>query len=292
MPDRDRFLVTTDWLAAHLGDAGLRILDCTVFLRPPSEGKQGFVAEPGRAEWATSHIPGSVYADLATDLSDRSQSLRFMMPSPEQFAAAMGRYGVGDDSTVVLYDRAGNMWAARVWWMLRAFGFDNARVLDGGWTAWTTEDRPVTAEVTTPAPAMFTAKPRPELIAGKDEVLAAISAGKACVVNALNSAQHRGEVAPYGRPGHIAGSVNVPAVGANGVVDPATQRYRPVEEIHALLGAAGAEPQERMITYCGGGIAASSTAFAALMAGYRDVAVYDASLSEWEADPTLPMEVS
>jgi thiosulfate/3-mercaptopyruvate sulfurtransferase len=117
-----------------------------------------------------------------------------------------------------------------------------------------------------------------------------MSKGQSCIVNALNAAQHRGDVAPYGRPGHIAGSVNVPAIGGGGIVDPETLRYLPVAEIRRRFKEAGAREGERMITYCGGGIAASSAAFAATMAGFPDVAVYDASLSEWAADPELPME--
>ncbi len=291
MADRDQYLATTDWLAAHLGDANLRILECTVFLRPNEAGRPGYRAISGRDEWANGHIPGSIYADLTNDLSDREQALRFMMPSPHQFAEAMGRYGVGDETSVLLYDRQSNMWAARIWWMLRAFGFDHARVLDGGWTKWNAEGRPVSTEASLPPAATFTAIPRPELIATREEVLTAVTAGQACIVNALNSAQHRGEVAPYGRPGRITGSVNVPAMGAHGLVDPTTQLYHPTAEIRRRFEEAGAKPGERIITYCGGGIAASSAAFAATVAGFSDVAVYDGSLSEWAADPSLPMDV-
>jgi len=291
MEDRAKYLVSTEWLAAHISDSTLRVLDCTVFLRPRTDGGPGYAVVTGREEWEQSHIPGSVFADLANDLSDRTSELRFMLPPAEEVAEAMGRYGVGDDSDVVLYDRAGNMWAARIWWMLRTFGFDRARILDGGWTQWLAEGRPTSAEAPTPAVAHFTAKPRPELIATKADVLAAIESGQTCVVNALNGAQHRGEVAPYGRAGHITGSVNVPAMGAGGVVDPETQLYRPTDEIRQRFEAAGAKPSERMITYCGGGIAASSAAFAATMAGYSNIALYDASLSEWAADPSLPMEI-
>ena len=291
MPARDTYLATTDWLAEHLGEPNLRVLECTVFLRPREDGQPGYAVVPGRDEWAAGHIPGSGFADLHNDLSDKSSSLRFMMPPAEQFAEAMGRYGVGDDSEVVLYDRTGNMWAARIWWMLRAFGFDNARVLDGGWTKWLAEGRPTSADAPAYPAARFTARPRPQFIASKDDVLASMASGQACIVNALNAAQHRGDVAPYGRPGHITGSVNVPAMGSDGIVDPATQLYGSVDAIRARFEEAGARAGERIITYCGGGIAASSAAFAALMAGFEDVAVYDASLSEWAADPALPMEV-
>jgi thiosulfate/3-mercaptopyruvate sulfurtransferase len=292
MPQRERFLATTEWLAEHLEQPNVRVLDCTVFLRPREDGQPGYAVVPGREEWGAGHIPGSVFADLHNHLSDRDSRLRFMMPPAGQFAEAMGRYGVGDGSEVVLYDRAGNMWAARIWWMLRAFGFDNARVLDGGWTKWVAEGRPVSTDDPAPPKAIFTPRPRAGLMATKDDVLGAMQAGQACIVNALNGAQHRGEVAPYGRPGHISGSVNVPAMGAGGIVDPQTQTYYAIDEIRRRFEDAGAKPNERMITYCGGGIAASSAAFAATMAGFEDVAVYDASLSEWAADPNLPMEVS
>ena len=290
MTDRERFLASTDWLAGHVGDPGVRVLECTVFLRPRPDGGPGYRVETGEAEWLAGHIPGSGYADLHNDLSDLSSHLRFMMPPAQQFEEAMGRYGVGNDSNVVLYDRAGNMWAARIWWMLRAFGFDNARVLDGGWKKWLAEGRPVEAGPAESPAARFTANLRPRLIASKDEVLSLVQSGDACIVNALNGAQHRGEVAPYGRPGHISGSTNVPAMGHGGVVDPDTQTYLADDEIRRLFAAAGAQPEKRMVTYCGGGIAASSAAFAAAMAGFTDVAVYDASLSEWAADASLPME--
>ena len=289
--ERDRYLVTTDWLASHLTDPNLRILDCTVLFRPRADGREGFEAIPGRERWAAGHIPGAVYADLF-ELSDREQALPFMMPSAAEFGRVMGGYGVGDDSRVVLYDSRSSMWAARLWWMLRAFGFDKACVLDGGWTAWVAEDRPVSSEAPTIPPGSFTARPRAGLIASKEEVLAAVESGEACIVNALDAAQFRGEVAPYKRPGHIAGSANVPAMGSAGIVDPTTQRYLPIGEIRRRLEDSGARPADRMLTYCGGGIAASSVAFAATMAGYPDVAVYDGSLSEWAADPSLPMEAA
>ncbi len=290
MAEREQFLVSTEWLNENLGRAGLRILECTVFLLPPEDGRSGYRVVPGRDEWAAGHIPGSVFADIPGDLSERAHPLRFMLPPAGQFAEAMGKYGVGDDTQVVLYDRAGSMWAARVWWMLRAFGFDNARILDGGWAAWTAEQRPVSAEPASPVMATFTARPRPGLVVAKEAVLDAIGTDTTCIINALDRQQHRGEVAPYGRAGHITGSVNVPAFGSHGVVDPLTQKYRSIDELKQQFAAAGVGPAERLITYCGGGIAASSTAFAAVMAGYSDVAIYDASLSEWAADPQLPME--
>jgi thiosulfate/3-mercaptopyruvate sulfurtransferase len=283
------FLAETGWLADNLADPNLRILDCTVFLRPPAEGRAGFTVEPGREKWAEGHIPGSIFADLARDLSDTSQGLRFMLPSADQFAASMSKYGVGEGTHVVLYDGSMNMWAARVWWLLRAFGFDDARVLSGGLRKWKAEGRPLTTEASPYPPATFVARPRPGLMATKDEVLAAINDGATCIIDALGEDQYAGRTRTYGRPGHIPSAANVPAMG---IIDPDTHAYLPLETIRERFKAAGADPAKRVITYCGGGIAASSDAFVLTMLGFENVAVYDASLSEWAADPNLPLEVN
>ena len=283
-------LVETDWLTQHLDDADLRIFDCTVYLRRDPE--TGFRIEPGREAWAEAHIPGSGFIDLAGDLSDPDTALRFMMPPVAQFEEAMGRYGVGNDARVILYDRAGSMWAARIWWMLHAMGFDNAALLDGGWKKWSDEGRPVSTDASPYPAATFEARPRSELFATKDEVLQAVGDGGSCLINALSEEQHSGEVAPYGRPGHIASSVNVPAMGDNGVIDPGSGAFRPAAELAAMFSGVGADQSKRVITYCGGGIAASNDAFVLSLLGYQNVAVYDASLSEWAADPSLPMEAS
>jgi thiosulfate/3-mercaptopyruvate sulfurtransferase len=211
-----------------------------------------------------------------------------MMPPAAQFAEAMSRYGVGEGVRVILYDRAVNMWAARVWWMLRAFGFDEAAVLNGGFKKWTREGRPVATDEGAAPRRRFTARPRPELIADKSGVLGALDDDRACVLNALTDEQHRGTGGvTYGRPGRIAGSTNVPA---RDLVDPETHAYVPLDVLRAKFAAAGALDAQRVVTYCGGGIAASSDAFVLVLLGHPSVALYDASLSEWAADRALPME--
>jgi len=280
-------LVETDWLAAHLGDPDLRVIECTVYLQP-ADVPGGFRVESGRAKWAEGHIPGAGFVDLQDEISDRSSKLRFMMPPATQFAEALGRHGVGDGARVVLYDRAVNMWAARVWWMLRAFGFDDAAVLNGGFKKWTREGRPLATDDGAAARRTFTARPRPALIADKSGVLAALDDTHTCVLNALSEEQHRGTGGTsYGRPGRIAGSANV---AARELVDPETHAYLPLDVLRAKFAASGALDAKRVVTYCGGGIAASSDAFVLTLLGRTDVAVYDASLSEWAGDPSLPME--
>ena len=279
------YLVQTDWLAEHLDDPSLRVLECTTILHPMPDG--GYRAESGRATWAAGHIPRSGFADLTGELSDSTSSLRFMMPPAEQLAAAMGKLGVGDGTRVVLYDRAVNMWAARVWWMLRAVGFDNAAILNGGWRKWTLEGRPVSTEPCRYPPAKLVARPRPQLFADKSAVLAGVGDTATCILNALTEEQHRGTGGVhYGRPGRIAGSANV---AARSLVD-STHAYLPLDELRKRFADAGVLASGRVITYCGGGIAASSDAFVLAMLGHDNVAVYDASLSEWARDPSLPME--
>lgn len=276
-------LVSTDWLADHLDDPDLVVLDCTVWLKPADGG--GMRSISGRADYDNGHLPSAGFADLTGDLCDGDSPLRFIVPTPEQFCAAMGALGVGDDSRVVLYDHNHSMWAARVWWMLRWAGFDRAALLDGGQKAWTAEGRPLSSEPATMPAATLTPRPRPELIASQDDVLAAIDDEATCLIDALGEAQYRGEQDTYGRPGHIPGASNRPAIG---LLDE-TGRYRPLDELAAMFDG---DREARTITYCGGGIAASSDAFVMTRLGFTDVAVYTASLQEWAADPTNPLVVS
>ena len=150
-------------------------------------------------------------ADIDGDLSDPDHKLHFMLPGPERFAEGMARLGIGDDTKVVCYATAFHWWATRFWWMLRVFGHDNAVVLDGGFQRWQAEGRPVETGPAAPRPrAVFTSRFHPEMVADRQDVLTAIGAGDACVVNALRPEQHAGAGATnYGRPGHITGSISV-----------------------------------------------------------------------------------
>src|SRR5712692_6958817 len=215
-----QYLVETDWLAAHLADPDLRIFDCTTYLDP--DPVNVFLVRSGRPEWEKGHIPGAGHLDLQGELSDAASPFRFTMPSAEQFAAAMSRHGVAEGSRVVLYSAGSVMWAARIWWMLRAFGFDNAAVLNGGFDKWKAEGRPLSTEPPRPSPARFLSRPRPEMTATKSQT--------------------------------------------------------------------GAAQAEKVITYWGGGIGASTDAFVLALLGHDNVALYDGSLSEWVKDPAAPME--
>jgi thiosulfate/3-mercaptopyruvate sulfurtransferase len=282
-------VVNGDWLEQRLGHPQLRVVDATVILDPDS-----WEANSGRASYAENHIPGAVFVDLIEELSDPAGDIglpdgvhAYRVPTAEAFAEAIGRQGIGDDTTVVAYDTTAGMWAARLWWLLRYFGHDRVAVLDGGWQRWTEEGRSVTDTPTVLGPERFTPQVRQHLIATKEEVEAAIGDERTVLVNALWPEQFRGEaVSPLPRPGRIPGSVNVPfteTYDAQGCI-------RPASELRELFTAAGATADKRAVTYCGGGIAAAADALALAVAGL-DVAMYDGSLVEWVADEDAPLEV-
>lgn len=275
-------LVTTEWLSEHLDDPDLVLLDCTVTTIPHEDGS--FHNVSGRPDYDAGHLPNAGFADLKGELCDTDSPIEFALPTPEQFCAAMGALGVGDDSHVVLYDMNYTAWAARVWWMLRWVGFDRAAILDGGLGAWAAEGRPLSIEPVTRPAKQLTPKPRPELIADRNEVFTSIDDDTVTLIDTLPEVFYRGEMAIYGRPGHIAGAINIDTLG---LLDK-TGRFRSEDELAAMHNL---DHNARAITYCGGGIAASANAFIMTRLGFSNVAVYTDSLQVWAADPANPMVV-
>lgn len=282
-------VVSADWLKQHLGDARVRVIDCTTHLRlVPAGSDVPYIAEPGRAEYDAGHIPGAVFLDLANDLSAPHPSLNFMCPDAEHFARAIGALGVGDGDRVVIYSTTHMMWATRLWWMFRAFGFDNAAVLDGGLKDWQAAGGALSTEPGHYPPASFTATPRPGFFVGAQEVKAAIDAPNAVTVNALNPEFHIGETpSRYGRPGRVPGSVNVPAAT---VLENENSRFLGLDVAKAQFDAQGITPDKHVIVYCGGGISATVDLFLMHQLGFKDLTLYDASMGEWAKDESLPIE--
>lgn len=280
-------LVSTQWLADHLGAAGLLVVDASVvgFARP--DGKQGYLS--GHEQYILEgHIPGSVFADIIEEFSDPDGPYPFTRPDAERFAAAAGALGVSDDTTVVVYDSVVGQWASRLWWLFRAFGYDRVAVLDGGLAKWRAEGRALDIGHVEPVPAVFTARERPELWADKADVEAVVRGDReAALVCSVPPKEFTGETSSRARAGHIPGSTSAPAAF---LVDRDTNALLGAETLREKFAPALGAPQ--IITYCAGGIAAASAALALTLLGERSVAVYDASLNEWAADPQAPLETA
>ncbi|WP_343714112.1 3-mercaptopyruvate sulfurtransferase [Inquilinus sp.] len=275
-------IVSTSWLADHLDNPDVRIVDATYHL--PGTNRDA------AAEFAEAHIPGAVFFDvddIAAPESKAPGGLPHMLPPPELFAERMADLGIGNDSFVVCYDVHGLMSAARAWWMLRAFGHDGVAVLDGGLPAWKAEGRPLESGMPTPVPARFTAHFRPALLRSKAEILA----GRVGTVIDARARERFEGTAPEPRPGlrggHIPGALNLPF---GELLDPATKRLLPPEAIAARFAAAGLPERGPVTASCGSGITACVLALGLHRIGREDAAVYDGSWAEWGMPGDTPVE--
>jgi thiosulfate/3-mercaptopyruvate sulfurtransferase len=272
-------LVETEWLEKNLQDPRLRIIDCHYYI---SIKENNVSLKSGRSAWDQAHIPNSLYVDLLEELSDPTTNLPFMMPALSHFCDVMSQKGIGNDTTVIIHDREQSPWASRLWLMFQEYGFANAAVLNGGWKKWLDEGRPVTVEPSSFSPATFTARPHhPSFFTDKEEVLRAIHDGHAVLICALDHES-------FFR-GHIPHSLNI---DARMFVHPETNAFFSLKDLNDIFKSIGATKADRIITYCGGGIASSCAAFALILAGYENVAVYDGSMEEWARDPDLPIEIN
>lgn len=278
-------LVPSQWLAGQLGNPALVVLDASVIMTPKPGGPPRF--ESGLAAYRDdAHIPGALYADLIGEFSEPGAKYGFTRPAAARFGAAASALGIGNDTTVVTYDRSSGTWAARLWWMFRAFGHEQVAVLDGGLRNWHAEKRPIeTGAVAPRGSAHFTAHERPELWATKSEVEAVVAGrASATLVCALSHAVYAGSVRMCARAGHIPGSLSVPFSTLTSPVDGTYLDRDTLADLFAAFPPAG-----RIISYCGGGISAAADALALTLLGRQDVAIYDGSLSEWADDPAAPL---
>ncbi len=266
-------LVSTAWLAERLEDPGLRIVDATL----PLVGQPGH----GRDTYVAGHIPGAVFFDINA-IADLSTDLPHMLPTPEAFAEAAGALGLGRGSTIVVYDAHGIYSAPRVWWTLRAMGYADVFVLDGGLKKWRAEGRPVKTIARTPSPVVVAPRAEADLVRDLDAVARVLAENSAQVVDARSAGRFRGE-APEPRAslrsGHMPGALNLPF---DQVVNP-DGTLKPAAELRAVF--AHVDLARPIVTTCGSGVTASVLALALARLGRFDVAVYDGSWTEWGGRP-------
>jgi thiosulfate/3-mercaptopyruvate sulfurtransferase len=262
-------LVDTQWLAAHTGDANLRIVDM----------RNGATAYPA------GHIPGSVYlSPVAIREGNRPPTF---LPTPAEFEALMAKLGIGDSTRVIAYDERGGIYAARLWWILNYFGHSNVALLNGGWTKWTAEKRATTAEASAVPAARFTARPQPRWVATATDVVGSIGKAGVKIVDARTQAEIDGtDLRNIKRGGFVPSSV---PVYWEDLLEPQLRTFKAADEIKAIYEARGITPSQEVIAYCQVGMRASVDLFALHLVGYDKLRNYYGAWEEWGNRDDLPI---
>lgn len=278
-PDDPKTLVSTEWLAAHIKDPDLRIVDASWYM--PAENRNP------AAEYLAEHIPGARFFDI-DDISDHRSELPHMAPPVEKFMSRMRAMGIGDGHQVVVYDGAGLFSAARVWWLFRLMGKMDIAVLDGGLPKWKAEGRALSDMPPIVRDRHMTVSRQNQMVRDVTQVARAAKLGDHTILDARGAARFKGE-APEPREGlrsgHIPSSRNVffgDLINANGTM-------KTKAEIKALMDAAGADLSKPVITYCGSGVTAAILCLALERIGKTDHSLYDGSWSEWGMYADLPI---
>ncbi len=289
--ERSHFLVETAWLAEHVNDAQLRIVDLRGYVRTVErDGVQDAEYVGARDEYEQGHIPGALYIDWSKDIVDPDDDVEAQIAPPARFAALMGQLGIGDQHLVVAYDaHPASQFATRFWWALQYYGHLQVVVLNGGLSKWEREHRPLTSVIPTYAPTLFTPVAHPELRATAHDVLSAMQQQETLLIDARDRGQYSGEVVRgHGRAGHIPGALNIPR---EELIDAQTGTFRSEEELAAIFAQAGVAPEQHVVAYCNGGVAATTVLFSLAMLGYPRLTNYDGSWNEWGKREDLPTEI-
>ena len=289
--DRSNFLVETSWLAEQLQDPDLRIVDMRGYVRTvENDGIQEARYEGARDEYEQSHIPGAVYIDWTRDIVNLDDTVKAQIAPTEQFAQMMSGIGIGDQHLVVAYDaHPASQFATRLWWALKYYGHDKVVVLNGGLLKWQRENLPLNNAIPNYPHATFTPVLRPELRATAIDVLNLLGQPDVALIDARDQRQYSGQIVRKpGRPGHIPGALNIPR---EELMDPITGTFRSNEELGQVFSKAHVLPEQRIVAYCNGGVAATSVLFTLAILGYPSLTNYDGSWNEWGEREDLPVEL-
>src|ERR1700730_5395948 len=265
-------LVSTDWLAAHLNDANVKVVDASY--------KMPGITPPAKDDYLKAHIPGAVFFDVDA-VSDHTNPLPHMFPNAEQFGRDVGALGIGNGDMVVVYDAGGWIAGPRAWWMFLSYGHTNVRVLNGGLKKWRAEGRPVASGAVTPKSATFEAAFDAGRVRSIQQMIANIASKAEQVIDARASDRFEarvGEPRPGLRPGHIPGSRNLPY---NNLFDPTTGAMKPLDQLRAAFSSAGVALDKPIVTSCGSGVSAAVWTLPLYRLGLENPALYDGSWSEW-----------
>jgi len=273
-------LVSTEWLAAHLGAPDVKVVDATWYL--PT------LKRDAKAEYAEAHIPGAVYFDI-DDIADADSPLPHMLPDPVKFSSRVRKLGLGDGTRIIVYDNNRYSASARAWWMFRVFGHEDTAVLDGGLAKWRAEGRPVDDRPVLPREAHFTARLNSFLVRDLEQIRANLVARREQVLDVRSAGRFVAtEPEPRAglRSGHIPGSLNLPypeLIAADGT-------FLPPPELRRSFAASGVNIDKPIVTSCGSGVTACTAALALHQIGAPEVAVYDGSWTEWGGRSDTPIE--